>query len=112
MSAPGIGLAKADDMLLLPSAWTYEAGFPTEAWIPRFWVGADPVINGTGADTIYFSIPQFRLKEPVSVVECYTSTFGNTDRSEGPDFGSRSRIGLTGQDFGNPGACLRHCTTR
>ena len=22
-------------MLLLPSAWTYEAGLPTEAWIPR-----------------------------------------------------------------------------
>ena len=30
MSAPGTGPAEADDMLLLPSAWTYEAGFPTE----------------------------------------------------------------------------------
>ena len=35
-SAPGIGPARADDMLLLPSAWTYEAGVPTEAWIPGF----------------------------------------------------------------------------
>ena len=29
-SAPGTGPAGADDMLLLPSAWTYEAGLPTE----------------------------------------------------------------------------------
>ena len=56
-SAPGIGQARVDDMLLLPSLWTYEAGLPTEAWIPRFWAGAIPVISGTGADTIYSSTP-------------------------------------------------------
>ena len=37
MSVPGTGPARADDMLLLPSAWTYEAGQPKEAWIPGFW---------------------------------------------------------------------------
>ena len=29
MRALGTGPARADDMLLLPSAWTYEAGVPT-----------------------------------------------------------------------------------
>ena len=53
MSVPSTGLTKVDDMLPLPSAWTYEAGLPTEAWIPGFWVGIVPVISGTGADTIY-----------------------------------------------------------
>ena len=41
--APGTGLARADDILLLPSAWTYETGFPTEVWILGFWAGAIPV---------------------------------------------------------------------
>ena len=31
MSTPSTGPARADDMLLLPSTWTYEAGLPTEA---------------------------------------------------------------------------------
>ena len=31
-SPPGTGPARVDDMLLLPSSWTYEAGLPTEAW--------------------------------------------------------------------------------
>ena len=35
-SAPGTRPAGADDMLLLPSSWTYEAGLPTEVWIPGF----------------------------------------------------------------------------
>ena len=35
-SAPSIGSAKADDMLIFPLAWTYEAELPKEAWIPRF----------------------------------------------------------------------------
>ena len=30
-SAPGRGPAKADDMFILPSAWTYETGLPMEA---------------------------------------------------------------------------------
>ena len=110
MSAQGTGPAWADDMLLLPSTWTYEAGLPTEVWIPRFWAGAVPIICGTGADTVYSSTPQYGSKEPVLVVECYTSTFGCTDRLEGPDYGSRLGTRLTGQDFGDPGACLRRCT--
>ena len=56
-SALGTGPARADDMLLLPSAWTYEMGLPTEAWIPEFWAGAVLVISGTGVDTIYSSTP-------------------------------------------------------
>ena len=110
-SAPGKGPAEADDMLLLPSALTYEAGLPTEVWIPGFWAGAVPVISGTDVDTVYSSTPQYGSKEPVLVVECYTSTFGSTDRSEGSDYGSRSGTGLIDQDFRDPGACLRRCTT-
>ena len=102
-SAPGTGPARADDMLLLPLAWTYEAGFPTGAWIPGFWAGAIPGISGTGADTVSSSTPQYGLEEPVSVAECYTSTFGNTDKSKGLDYGLRSGTGLIGQDFEDPG---------
>ena len=54
---PRTGPTKADDMLLLPSSWTYEAGLPTEAWIPRFWVGAVSVIIGTDVDTVHSSTP-------------------------------------------------------
>ena len=111
MSSPGTELARVDDMLILPSAWTYEAGLPIEAWIPGFWADAVSVISGIGVDTVYSSTPQYGSEELVSVVECYTSTFGRTDRSEGPDYGSRSGTWLTGQDFKDPGACLRRCTT-
>ena len=52
MSVPGTGPARADDMLLLPSSWTYEAGLPAEAWIPGFWAGAVPVIGGIGTDSV------------------------------------------------------------
>ena len=51
-STPDTGPAKADDMLLLLSARTYEARVPTEAWFPEFRAGAVPVISGTGADTV------------------------------------------------------------
>ena len=57
MSILGTGPAKADDMLLLPSAWTYEAGLATEAWILGFWAGTVPVIGGTGA----YSVCSFSL---------------------------------------------------
>ena len=83
-------------MLLLPSAWTYEAGLPTEVWIAGFWADTVPVISGTGADTVYSSTPQYWSEEPVLAVECYINTFGSTDRLEGPDYGSRSGTGLTG----------------
>ena len=36
MRATDTGSARADDMLLLPSAWAYEEGLPTEAGIPGF----------------------------------------------------------------------------
>ena len=109
-SAPGTGPTKADDMLLLPLAWTYEAGLPTEAWIPGFWASSVLVISGTGSNTIYSSIPQYGSEVSVSVTECYTSTFSRTNRSEGPDYGSRSGTEPTGQNFGDPKACLRRCT--
>ena len=57
ISALGIGPARADDMLLLPSTWTYETGLPTEAWIPGFWAGEVLVISWTGINTVYSSTP-------------------------------------------------------
>ena len=36
MRATDAGPVRADDMLLLPSAWTYEEGLPTAAGIPGF----------------------------------------------------------------------------
>ena len=43
--------------------------------------------------------PSAGSEEPVSVSGCYTSTFGSTGGPEGPEYGSRSGTGLTGQDF-------------
>ena len=36
MRATDAGPARADDMLLLPSTWTYEEGLPTEVGILGF----------------------------------------------------------------------------
>ena len=52
MSSLGTGPARANDMLLLPSTWTYEAGVQMEAWMPGFQAGTIPIINGIGADTV------------------------------------------------------------
>ena len=110
MSAPCIGLTRADNMLLLPSAWTYEARLPVEAGIPGFWVDTVPVINGTGADSVCSFSPWCGSEEPVSVAKFYANTSGGIDGPEGPGYGLRSGTGLTGQDFGDLGACLLHGT--
>ena len=52
MSFPGTGKVKTDDMFLLPSALTYEAGLPTKARILELWDNAVPDINGTSAETV------------------------------------------------------------
>ena len=110
ISALGIGPTRADDMLLLPSAWTYEAGVPTEAWIPGIQADAIPVISKTGADTVCSFSPRYGSEEPLSIVGCYASTFGSTDKPEGPEYGLRSGTSLIGQDFRDLGVCLHHCT--
>ena len=56
-----------------------------------------------------FLHPRYGSKEPVSVAERCTSTFGSADKPEGPEYGSRSGTGLTGHDFRDPGVCLRRC---
>ena len=56
--------AKTNDMLFLPSPWTYEAGFPSEARIPGFWDSTVPVISGTDVDTVYSFSPQCGPEEP------------------------------------------------
>ena len=100
-------------MLLLPSAWIYEAGLPTEALIIGFWASAIPVIGetGVGADSVYSFSLWYGSEEPISVAGCYASTFGGTDGPEGPEYGSRLGTGPTCQDFGDPGASLCLCTT-
>ena len=83
-------------MFLLPLAWAYETGFPTETWISGFWAGAVPVISGTGADTVCSSAPQYGSEEPVSVPGCCTSASRHIDRPEESGHGSRPRGGPTG----------------
>ena len=51
-SAPSTGPAKADDMLLLPSAWAHETGLSTKAGILELLDITVPVISGTDADTV------------------------------------------------------------
>ena len=96
-------------MLFLPTAWTHETGLPLETGIPGFLDSTVLVSCRTGEDTVHSSTPEYGSEEPVSVARCYTSTFGSTDGLEGPECGSRSGIELIGQDFGDLGACLRHC---
>ena len=50
--------SRIDEMLFLPSAWTYEARLPSEARIPELWDSVVPVISGTGADIVCSSLPQ------------------------------------------------------
>ena len=74
-------------MFLLSPAWTQEARLPTMVKILGIWDTSIPDIDGTCTDTICFFSPQYGLEEPVSVVECYASTFGSTDRLEGLGMG-------------------------
>ena len=97
-------------MLLLPSAWTHEEGLPAEAGIPGFCADTVPVISGTGTDLVCSFSPWCGSEEPFLVVECYANTSGGTDGPKGLGYGSRSGTGLTGQDFGDPRACLCHGT--
>ena len=87
-------------MLSLPSAWTYEKGFPNEAGISELWDTSVLVINGTCIDTVCSFLPQYGPGEHVSVPGCFTNTNHVTSASERPEYGSRMRTGLTGRDFG------------
>ena len=86
-------------MLLLLTAWACETGLPQETGIPRHWDRAVPVSCRTGEYTVHSSTPWYGSEEPVSVLGCYTSTFGGTGGPEEPEGGSRSGTGLTGRDF-------------
>ena len=54
---PGLLAIKTDDMLLLPSALTYDVGLPSKARILGFWDGIVPIISGTCMDTICSFLP-------------------------------------------------------
>ena len=79
----------ANGVLSLPIAWTHEEGLPPETRIPGFWDSAVQVSSRTGEDTIFSSIAQYRLEEPVSVLGSYTGTSRYTGRPKRPDYGSR-----------------------
>ena len=84
---------------------------PAEARIPGIWDTSVPIISGTGADTVCSFSPQCGPEGPIPVLGCCTGAFCYADRPERLGFGSRSRIELTGRDFKDPRACLRHHTT-
>ena len=89
-------------MLSLPLAWTHETRLLTEARIPGLWDTSVPIISGTCTDTICLSLPQHGPGEPISVIRCDIGTGYFADKPERPGHGSRSGIGLIGQDFGEP----------
>ena len=95
-------------MLSLPPVKTNETGLALKAGIPGLWDALVSIISGTCTDIVCLSLPQHEPKEPVSVPGCSTSTGYFIDRLERQGHGSRLGIGLKGQDFGNPGACLHH----
>ena len=108
---PGLPVIRTADMFPLPSARTCEAGLPSYARIPGFRDNAVPIISGTGVDTVRSFSPQCGSGGLVPVLGCCTSAFFYTDRRKRPGNGLRSSIELTGRDFRDPGACLRHHTT-
>ena len=55
--APGIGPARADDMLVFPSTWAHEKGLSTKARILELWDNVVPIISATGAGTVYSFLP-------------------------------------------------------
>ena len=101
----------ANDMLSLPPAWTHETRLPIKAGIPELWDTSVPIISGTCTDTVCLSLPQHGPREPISVRRCGTCTSYFTNRLERPGLRLRSGAGLTGWDFGDPRACLRHYTS-
>ena len=111
LSGKGCQPSRADDMFLLSPAWIKEDGLPIKAEIPGTWDTVVPGIGGTGTAIVCSFSPRYGSEEPVSVTEPYASTFSSTGMLKGPNDGLRSGTGLTGQDFGDPGVCLRHCTT-
>ena len=54
-------------MLPLPTARTYEEGFPPETGIPGFLDNTVLVSGGTGEDTVHSSTAQYKPEEPVLV---------------------------------------------
>ena len=56
--------------------------------------GRDPRVMGSGlfADSVYSSLPYHRPREPLSVSGCCTGPYYFTIRSNGPGYGSRSRL--------------------
>ena len=97
-------------MLPLPITWTDETGLPTKEEIPRLWDTSVSIISGTYSNTACLSLPQHGPEELVSVPGCGTGTGCFINRPKRPRHGSRSGIGLTGWDFRDPRACLRHYT--
>ena len=106
----GFSLDGADGMLPLPSSWTDEAEFPSQARIIGFWISVFPAISGTGANTVRSFLPQHGPEEQISVSRCCTSTYYYADRLERPRHGSGSKPIFSSRYFRNLGACLRHHT--
>ena len=71
----GFQSVRTDDMLFLPSSWTYEARFPSEARIPGFKDIAVLVISRISTDTVCSFSPQCGLEGLVSVPRCSVGTF-------------------------------------
>ena len=107
----GFQSVRSDDMLFLSSVWTCEMRLLVEAAIPGIRDTLVLVINGTSVDTVYPFTPQCGPEGPVSVSGCCTDAFYYIDMLKRPGYGSRSRVGLTGRDFKDLRACLRHHTT-
>ena len=85
----GFQLGWADGVLPLPATRTYEEGLPLETRISRFRDSVVPISGGIGEDTIYSSIAQYKLEEPVSVSGSCTGTSRYTGRPERPGYGPR-----------------------
>ena len=104
----GCHSGRADGVLPLPAAWTFEEGLPLENGIPGFGNNAIPVSYGIRADTVCSSTSQYRPEEPVSVPKCCTCISRCIDRSKGPYYRPRQMTSPTSRDSG---ACLHHHTT-
>ena len=95
----------------VPPAWTFETGLPLKERVLELRDTTVPIISGACTNTVCSSLPHHGQGKTISALGCCISTYCFVDRPHRPGHGSRSRTGLTGRDFRDLGACLRHHTS-
>ena len=95
-------------MFPLPPAWTHETGLPLEARIQELWDHSPSHQWDVHRLGSFLLTPPWARGTSISCRD--TCPYHFMIRPDGPKHGSRSRTGLTSQDFRDLRACLHHHT--